>query len=742
MRRAATVGLLMRNSVNLVVALVTLLDPDALAQPQGKWLLAALASWSIFRIFTRSQSHLLLAIDYVFVLAVCLAMPVLVPDPHFYSFNTAPQAIAGTAVVSISVVVSPYASLPMTLGIALVYAVGAAAVVGLENLSAVAALYYFAVQWTTASLIRVMLLRIAMAVDRARSDRHAAELNQRVTDAVRDYEREQLALLHDTAASTLLMVGHGTSLPSERLAAQARRDLELLGEGPWVAPPSRVELVAALRQCAAHSTTPVRFEGADEVWVVGDTAKSVIAAARETMNNVDRHAGASRLRVAVSSDRVVLEDDGVGFEPHAPRSGHGINDSIIGRMQRAGGRARISSTVGAGTLTELSWSAEPDVAHTREATDPDRLIERIRTRYGLALTVYALVNLAFAVPHAVITSGDVTADVVLGAVAALSTLAAVPGILYGRWRAAPPAAVALLVVSAMQPLLLPAELVGGYAHWAQGTIGWCVLPLLLGLSARTGCAVLVLYWLVGAAAEVIRHLSTSVLANIGLGSASILGVQLFALVFNGLMRDAAADVQRETATHQRLITRDRIAQALQSEYRRRYAKLVDNVVPLLEMLSQGGTVDESLQHRARAESRRLRVLFDQATTFDHPLMQRLRPLVDAAEERHIETVVDVAGALPDLTNDEIDSLAKPLIQILDGAESAARLVLTSNAHELVVSVVCDSTVAAELAETFRTDGDDVDVVTSADAVWCVIRHRLGKPPTGSALAGSDHTPRP
>lgn len=729
MLSATTVGLLMRNCVNLVVALVTLADPHSLTRPAGRWLLAVLAVWSAYRVVTRSHSGRLLAVDYVLVLAVSAGIPILIPDPYFYSYNTAPQAIAGTAVIGFSVAVSPRVSLPMTLGVAAAYAAGAASVVGLENLGAVAALYYFSLQWLTASLIRWMLLRVAGAVDRARADRHSAELNQKVTDAVREYDREQLALLHDTAASTLLMVGHGASLPRQRLAAQARRDLELLDQGPWLAPPPRVELVEALRQCAAHVSTPVEFRGQAQLWLPGETARFVIAAAREAMNNVDRHAHAHTLIVTVSDHVVRLEDDGVGFDPDQPRSGHGVTYSIIGRMQRAGGHARIISAPGKGTTTELSWAPPSDTPSDAANDDQDRLIERIRNRYGLALTAYALANLAFAVPHAVLTAGDAATDAVLSGVAAVSLVAGRVGLRYG-WR---PAAwlglAALMMVTIVQPALLPSELVGGYAHWAQNAIGWCVLPLVLPLSTRAGAAILVGFWGVGAVVAVLAHPSTDVLVNIGLGTGSILGVQLFALMFNGLMRAAAADAQAETVARQRLITRDRVEQALRAEYQRRYAALVANVVPLLEALSGGAAVDAALQRRARAESRRLRALFDQATTFDHPLMQRLRPLIDAAEARHVDVVVDLAGELPDLTEHDIDTLADPVAQVLPGAASSARLVVTVSAEEVAVSIVCDGT-----GPDIHPVGDRVEVITADDMVWCLVRLPLHKSAGAPALA--------
>lgn len=234
-RHAATVGLLMRSVVNVVAAAVTLVDPHSMTLGSGRWLLGAVAVWSLYRILTRSVGGLPGAVDYVLVIAVCLGIPLLVPDMQFHLFNSAPLAIAGTAVIAFSVSVTAWVSLLLALGIAVAYACGSAAVIGWEQVSSVAALYYFALQWATAALIRFMVLRIAEAVDQARAARQSAEVDQEVAGAVRSFEREQLALLHDTAASTLMMAGQGAAISSRRLAEQARRDLGLLAGGGWKA---------------------------------------------------------------------------------------------------------------------------------------------------------------------------------------------------------------------------------------------------------------------------------------------------------------------------------------------------------------------------------------------------------------------------------------------------------------------------------------------------------------------------
>lgn len=724
-RRAATVGLLMRNCVTLIVALVTLADPAPMGSPAGTWLMVTLAVWSGYRLATRSHHTVVAAIDYGLVLLVCLAIPVLVSDPQFFLSNSAPQAIAGTAVVSFSVSVPLRFSLSMTLGIAAAYVWGAAGVVGWDNLYRIAAVYYFALQWATAALIRFMVLRVARAVDQASAARRDAELDQEVSNAVREYEREQLALLHDTAASTLLVVGQGAAPSPERLVAQARRDLDVLGAGPWVPPPARMELVAVLRECATHVMTPVQFDGLGESWLPGEVGNRVVAAAREVMNNVDRHARARLLTVTVTDNSVRFDDDGVGFDPDRPRSGHGVTDSIIDRMRRAGGQATIRSAPGMGTTTELWWAAPAQSDEFRPTvSDPDHLIDRIRVRYGLALTAYAVANLAFAVPQADLVGGNRYANAVLGVVAALAVTAAVPGILCHRWYPAKLGAIALAVVTIAQPAMLPADLVGGYAHWAQSAIGWCVLPLLLALETRRGAAVLVGYWTLGAAVEFVCRPEAAVLVNIGLGTASILSVQLFALLFNGLARDASVEAESEQRLHQRLLARERVSQAVIVEHQRRYARLVDNVMEVLRELSESGRVSEDLRRRARVESRRLRALFDQAATFEHPLMQHVRRIVDATEAGGADVTIDLAGELPSLAVDDICGLVAPVSRIAAHACTSVRLVVTGAPDEVSISLVCDG-IDPDATPTDELDCDGrAEVITSGDTVWVLVRHRL------------------
>jgi signal transduction histidine kinase len=100
-----------------------------------------------------------------------------------------------------------------------------------------------------------------------------------------------------------------------------------------------------------------------DVVVVGDAPSgpalnALVAAAREAMVNAAKHSGAGEVSVytEVEDDAVTVfvRDRGVGFDADAVATDRqGVRGSIMGRMQRHGGTARIVSAAGRGTDIEL-----------------------------------------------------------------------------------------------------------------------------------------------------------------------------------------------------------------------------------------------------------------------------------------------------------------------------------------------------------------------------------------------------
>jgi signal transduction histidine kinase len=154
----------------------------------------------------------------------------------------------------------------------------------------------------------------------------------------------------------------------QQVAALARRQERELRA--WLAgrpaPGQAARLAAALEAAAAdvedHHGVPV------EVVVVGDreldpAVEAVVAAAREAMTNAAKFGDGSTVDVYAESTpqrlQVFVRDRGPGFDPAAvPGDRRGVRESIVGRMERHGGRARIASPPTGGTEVELVLEGE------------------------------------------------------------------------------------------------------------------------------------------------------------------------------------------------------------------------------------------------------------------------------------------------------------------------------------------------------------------------------------------------
>lgn len=207
----------------------------------------------------------------------------------------------------------------------------------------------------------ILVRREGLIADQVMVDAERARTAQRVADAVRADERTLANALHDTAATTLLMVGTGQIQRADSLlAAQAERDLAVLrtyGDGL----PARSDLALLLR--AAVNLVPLRvdFDIAGEVYLPAEVAGAIADAAGEALNNVVRHAMVDsvlvRVRGGLHDVRVDVIDRGRGFTPdEVADTRRGLRESIRGRMRRIGGRADIVSAVRNGTCVRLEWT--------------------------------------------------------------------------------------------------------------------------------------------------------------------------------------------------------------------------------------------------------------------------------------------------------------------------------------------------------------------------------------------------
>lgn len=183
---------------------------------------------------------------------------------------------------------------------------------------------------------------------------------------IRAQERAEVAAhVHDSVLHTLTLIQRSADDPREvsRLARAQERELRAWlyrpeGTGRDDEPATLAEAVrAAAAEVEDAHGVPV------EVVCVGDCPLderlvATIQAAREAMVNGAKYGGGAAVQVyAEVEDRKVfvsVRDHGPGFDLDAvPADRMGVRESIIGRMRRNGGEARLRPAPGGGTEVEL-----------------------------------------------------------------------------------------------------------------------------------------------------------------------------------------------------------------------------------------------------------------------------------------------------------------------------------------------------------------------------------------------------
>lgn len=224
--------------------------------------------------------------------------------------------------------------------------------------SAVPLLVQAMLSWAALLLVRHAARLCDRMVRRAQGRRITAA----ATRAQRSADRAYLAMLHDTASTTLLMVSTDTTGDVDWLPAAARRDLEVLTAFPRVTDED-VDLAGLLASLTAYPGLTVRADLDGPLTVPPTQAYAIYHGVREALSNVHRHAG-DPSPVLTGHDRdgrvvVRLSDRGRGFDPgEVPTHRRGLAESIHARMTAAGGAADVRSTPGQGTTVEWTWSRD------------------------------------------------------------------------------------------------------------------------------------------------------------------------------------------------------------------------------------------------------------------------------------------------------------------------------------------------------------------------------------------------
>ncbi|MFI7618486.1 PspC domain-containing protein [Nonomuraea terrae] len=195
------------------------------------------------------------------------------------------------------------------------------------------------------------------------------ELQLERRERIRQEERAEVAaMVHDSVLHTLTLIQRVAHDPREvsRLARSQERELR-----NWLYQPAQdadATLAAAVRRIAAEEEdahgVPI------EVVCVGDIALdqqgrlgAMLKAARQAMVNAAKYSESPAISVyaEVEGEEVAIfvKDRGKGFDLEAvPLDRMGIRESIIGRMERHGGSARVRTDPGEGTEVMLTMKVE------------------------------------------------------------------------------------------------------------------------------------------------------------------------------------------------------------------------------------------------------------------------------------------------------------------------------------------------------------------------------------------------
>ncbi|MFI7450601.1 PspC domain-containing protein [Nonomuraea sp. NPDC049714] len=195
------------------------------------------------------------------------------------------------------------------------------------------------------------------------------ELQLERRERIRQEERAEVAaMVHDSVLHTLTLIQRVAHDQREvtRLARAQERDLR-----NWLYQPAQdadATLAAAVRRIAAEEEdahgVPI------EVVCVGDIdldAQGRLAAAlkasRQAMVNAAKYSGSPSISVYAEVEgetiTIFVKDRGKGFDPDAvPLDRMGIRESIIGRMERHGGTARLRTEPGEGTEVMLTMKVD------------------------------------------------------------------------------------------------------------------------------------------------------------------------------------------------------------------------------------------------------------------------------------------------------------------------------------------------------------------------------------------------
>lgn len=217
--------------------------------------------------------------------------------------------------------------------------------------------------------------------------RHRARVQALKRARLVEQERGRIARdLHDdlgsglTDISTTSTLGQNPAVPMEvarqffcEISQRANDMVAALDEIVWAVNPKNDDLgslATYFSQFTEHlvQLTPLRCrfeipEKLPRLPLSSEQRHSLFLAFKEALQNAVKHAAASSLRVSITVEggtlRIILEDDGHGFDAGASRTGADGLQNMRQRLEQLGGRCEISSVPGKGTRVAFQVPVRP-----------------------------------------------------------------------------------------------------------------------------------------------------------------------------------------------------------------------------------------------------------------------------------------------------------------------------------------------------------------------------------------------
>jgi signal transduction histidine kinase len=336
--------------------------------------LLVLMAFSQFQV-GRSRSIVWVLLGLVSGLAILVVAQLPLTERPAAAVGTGLVPVAGLALAAFAVVLTNGTLRIATLGVSVVAAAAltelATADADSVSVEAVAVVFSWLLctvlgYWLGSSVPRAA--RRIFSIGRA----HRAERQASETEAQR---RQSARLLHDTVLATLTLLAHsGVGVATSAMQQQARDDARLLRQlrlGATPKPQSSGSYTLEVGEEIPLGTTlesvkqrfgrmglEVSWHGTGQVLLPSEVLDAFLLALAECLENVRRHSGVTDAHVTITDDettvRAMVTDAGVGFNlSDVDAARMGLKESVMGRLNEVGGRARLFSSAGAGTTVVL-----------------------------------------------------------------------------------------------------------------------------------------------------------------------------------------------------------------------------------------------------------------------------------------------------------------------------------------------------------------------------------------------------